>query len=176
MRNVNNFLAFCEIYLYKRKRLRYNMPKGGVAMNKHLIDLLKQARTDCGLRQKEVAEVLGIKDNTLSNWEKGRTEPDIDTFIKLCGIYGVNSSELLERSYSLKRQVQGLNPNSSELDFIKKYRSLDPRGQQAVEDTLNREFSYSANRVDADIATDMIKTIKKVEQNLINQPVPTDKK
>lgn len=176
MRNVNIFFAICEIYLYKTKIVGYNMPKGGGAVNKYLIDLLKQARIDCGLKQKDVAEVLGIKDNTLSNWEKGRTEPDIDTFIKLCEIYGVNSSELLERSYNIKRLSEKLKPNLSELEIIKKYRSLDPRGQQAVQDTLDREYGYSVNISNADIATDMMNITEKVDHHIINQRMLTDKK
>ena len=52
-------------------------------MNELLVDRLKHARAEQGLKQSDVAEKLGLKANTISNWEKGRTEPDIDSFVKL---------------------------------------------------------------------------------------------
>ena len=53
-------------------------------MNELLVNRLRIARTESGLKQQDVADKLGIKANTIGNWEKGRTEPDIDTFVKLC--------------------------------------------------------------------------------------------
>ena len=64
-------------------------------MNELLITRLRNARIENNMKQQDVADILGIKPNTLSNWEKGRTEPDIDTFVKLCDIYQIDCSSLL---------------------------------------------------------------------------------
>ena len=61
-------------------------------MNELLITRLRNARIENNMKQQDVADILGIKPNTLSNWEKGRTEPDIDTFVKLCDIYQIDCS------------------------------------------------------------------------------------
>ena len=92
-------------------------------MNELLVNRLRSARTDKNMKQQEVADILGIKPNTLSNWEKGRTEPDIDTFVKLCDIYEIDCASLLSDVYAFK-QIKS-EVSLSEFDHLKKYRSLD---------------------------------------------------
>jgi len=70
-------------------------------MNRVLVQALKDARLAQGMKQRDVAEALGVNDNTLSGWENGRTEPDLDTLIKLCSIYKLNCADLLEQAYEL---------------------------------------------------------------------------
>lgn len=106
-------------------------------MNELLIDRLRTARTKTGLKQSEVADQLGIKANTISNWEKGRTEPDIDTFVKLCDIYKIDCAALLSEVYTFERI--GLDISLEEYERIKKYRSLDPYDQETVNYILDRE-------------------------------------
>lgn len=107
-------------------------------MNELLIERLKSARTDKGLKQQDVAEQLGIKANTISNWEKGRTEPDIDTFVKLCDIYEIDCASLLSDVYAFKRISNDIS--LSEYNLIKKYRDLDDHGQETVSYILDREL------------------------------------
>lgn len=49
---------------------------------------LEAARINAGLSQREAAKRLGINVSTLSNWENGKTSPDVDKFRKLCDVYG----------------------------------------------------------------------------------------
>lgn len=109
-------------------------------MNEQLISLLKQARKDKKLTQLDVALKLGVKDNTLSNWEHGKTEPGIDTFIKLCEIYEVDSALLLEAAYNLKKQGKDLPLRRFEIDAMKKYRSLDESGKETVRLVFNAQY------------------------------------
>lgn len=106
-------------------------------MNELLIDRLKSARNERGLRQQEVAEQLGIKANTISNWEKGRTEPDIDTFVKLCDIYEIDCASLLSDVYTFKRIKSDIS--LIEYEHIKKYRGLDKHGKDLVDIVLAKE-------------------------------------
>lgn len=48
---------------------------------------LEAARVNAGLSQKEAAKQLGVNVTTLSNWERGKTSPDVDKFKKLCEVY-----------------------------------------------------------------------------------------
>ncbi len=116
-------------------------------MNELLVDRLKKARAESGLKQQDVAAQLGLKANTISNWEKGRTEPDIDSFVKLCDIYDVDCAALLSDVYAFKRI--GTDISLSEFDHIKKYRSLDPHGQQTVDIILDREAERVNQLLDA---------------------------
>lgn len=106
-------------------------------MNELLIDRLKTARISNGLKQQDVAEQMGIKANTISNWEKGRTEPDIDSFVKLCDIYKIDCASLLSDVYAFGRI--GTDISLSEYNHIKKYRALDEYGKETVNIILDRE-------------------------------------
>ena len=64
-------------------------------MNKYIIEKLKEGRSNANLKQSEVAKKLGVKANTLSNYENGVSEPDIDTFCALCDIYKLDPSDIL---------------------------------------------------------------------------------
>ena len=48
---------------------------------------LEAARVNAGMSQKAAAKEAGINVSTLSNWERGKTSPDIDKFKLLCSIY-----------------------------------------------------------------------------------------
>lgn len=117
-------------------------------MNELLVERLKTARTDKCLKQQDVAEQLGIKANTISNWEKGRTEPDIDTFVKLCDIYEIDCASLLSDVYAFKRISKDIT--LAEYNHIKKYRDLDSHGREMVDFVLEREherITSSKNKV-----------------------------
>lgn len=53
---------------------------------------LEAARVNAGLSQKEAATRLGVNVSTLSNWERGKTAPDVDKFKALCEIYNCPSN------------------------------------------------------------------------------------
>ena len=110
-------------------------------MNELLVERLKEARNNKGLKQQEVADQLGIKANTISNWEKGRTEPDIDTFVKLCRIYQIDCAALLSDVYAFKRISNDIS--LVEYEYIKKYRELDSHGREMVDFTLKKEYERS---------------------------------
>lgn len=47
-------------------------------------ELIRAARISKGLLQKDVAEMLGVKANTIAGYEAGARKIDIDTAVKLC--------------------------------------------------------------------------------------------
>lgn len=48
---------------------------------------LKAMRVNSGLTQKEAAEKIGIRRETLMSWEGGRTYPSAQKLRELCGVY-----------------------------------------------------------------------------------------
>ena len=53
---------------------------------KNLGRMIKEARESLRLRQWEVAEELNVARTSVSNWECGRTQPDLDTLRKLSAV------------------------------------------------------------------------------------------
>lgn len=58
---------------------------------------LKQLRQKKGLTQQKLAEILGIKRNTYSDWENGKTEPGFENLIKLADLLEVSIDWLFGR-------------------------------------------------------------------------------
>ena len=100
---------------------------------------LKLARTRKGLKQEELAKLVGKSKNVISNWERGDNKPDADTLFDLCDILDVDANYLLGWENN-----QNLSLSIDEQDHIKKYRSLDSLDKKAVDgllDTLSNRRS-----------------------------------
>lgn len=56
---------------------------------------LKQARKKCGgYTQKELAELVGVTEVTVSNWERGVTVPSIRLWKKVANVLGIKMQDL----------------------------------------------------------------------------------
>lgn len=55
---------------------------------------LKAARVNMGLTQIEAAKKLGISTQTLLNYEKGRTSPDVATLKRIEDLYEVSYRDI----------------------------------------------------------------------------------
>ncbi|MCC8085464.1 MAG: helix-turn-helix transcriptional regulator, partial [Clostridium sp.] len=113
-------------------------------MNQYLINALRDGRLRKGLKQSEVAEMIGVKGGTLSNYENGISEPDIDTFASLCEIYDLDYAFVLGEAYGLGVQGSDFSIKPSEIEYIKKYRDLDDHGRETVDIILDRESERTA--------------------------------
>lgn len=58
------------------------------------MDGLRQKRREAGLSQAELAEMLGVKQHTVSNYEIGRNEPSIAIFKRLIEIFKCHAEDL----------------------------------------------------------------------------------
>lgn len=56
---------------------------------------LEFLRIERGLNQQEIAELVGKKQNTISNWEAGRNDPDFDDLNKIIKFFDISVSEFL---------------------------------------------------------------------------------
>lgn len=60
---------------------------------------LKHFRRGKGYSQKQVAELLDISTTTYSGYERGSSEPDIETLVRLAYLYGVSTDLLLQKQF-----------------------------------------------------------------------------
>ena len=97
------------------------------------IDLiLKNTREDLDLTQIEVMNLTGINNKTLSGYENGVSEPDLETFAKLMNLYNLSADEVLEikRERGKDRQNASLTPTEQRL--LGYFRSLSPSRQDDI--------------------------------------------
>ena len=63
-------------------------------MNK-LNHTLKKLRQDKGMNQNQLAEQLHVTRQAISNWETGKTQPDIETLMQLADFFEVSVEQLI---------------------------------------------------------------------------------
>ena len=74
--------------------------KTGLPMQKPVLPRIcereKYYRESRGMEQKTLAEKIGVTKNTISNWEQGKSRPDINLLPALCQALGITVYELLD--------------------------------------------------------------------------------
>ena len=96
-------------------------------MNQTMLSLLRQARLNKGYTQEDSANKLGVKKNTISNYENGVSEPDMETYIKMCEYYETDPTDILRQAY----------PNTiySDIDYLK---YIPPHIRNVIQAYLNQ--------------------------------------
>lgn len=56
---------------------------------------LKAARANKNLTQAEAAKLIGVTVDTLSNYERGKSYPDVPVIKKMEQVYGLSYSDLI---------------------------------------------------------------------------------
>ena len=74
---------------------------------------IRNRRVDAGLSQEELAEQIFVTRQTLSNWENGKTYPDINSLLRLSSIFKVSLDELV------KGDLQKMKEQINSEDIIK---------------------------------------------------------
>lgn len=68
--------------------------------------ILKEKRKELNLTQQEVANELNVTRQTVSNWEVGKSYPDIPTLIELSNFYDVSLDYLLKGDEQFMNKVK----------------------------------------------------------------------
>jgi transcriptional regulator with XRE-family HTH domain len=67
-------------------------------MNERFIKNLKALRTGKGLKQEDLAVILGLSRSTITKYENDEREPDFNTLQKIADYFGVSTDFLLGRT------------------------------------------------------------------------------
>lgn len=92
-------------------------------MLKKIGEILKNAREDSDLTQLEVMKKTGINNKTLSGYENGIAEPDVETMVTLFNFYGISADEALEIK-SNKNGAVSLKVSGDEQELLGEFRKL----------------------------------------------------
>ena len=89
---------------------------------------IKKKRKEKRLTQGQLAEMVGVKDNTVSTWESGRV-PEAIYLYKICKALDISISDLFGE-YANERTKDGLSKELQEL--LKKAEDLNEEGQERL--------------------------------------------
>lgn len=79
---------------------------------------LKEARVNSGLTQEQVAEKIMVSRQTISNWENGKSVPDIVSVMNMSDLYQISLDELLKGDQSMKEKLE------KDVDIFKRNKRL----------------------------------------------------
>ena len=80
-----------------------------------------KARKRCGYTQAEMGKALGVNANTISSYERGRTQPSMDKIMKISEISGLSIGEIL--TYTDYHNVD--SPFNNIIEFFRTVNSND---------------------------------------------------
>ena len=112
--------------------------KTGKAVNTDIPVLcrnIRRFRERFGMEQKELASRIGVTANAISNWENGRSRPDINLLSGLCDALEVTLYDLLGL------EGPSLQYTAGEQLLIDRYRDLTPGHKLAVDGLVDTLYS-----------------------------------
>ena len=65
---------------------------------------IRSLRLSRGLKQSDLADILGVRQNTLSTWETGKYEPDSEALQNIADYFGVTVDYVIGRTDTLPRR------------------------------------------------------------------------
>lgn len=71
-----------------------------------LSEQIRSRRKDKGLSQEDLASLIYVSRQTISNWENGRTYPDIESLLLLSALFGVTVDELIRGDADNMRETK----------------------------------------------------------------------
>lgn len=103
---------------------------------------IKEARRKKGYTQKELADLIGAKHNSISDWENDKNKPDIDTIELLCGVLDIIPNYLMgNKTIKEQGEIAGsLIADIETIELIEKYNQLSENDRKAIKQII---FSLS---------------------------------
>ena len=112
--------------------------------NNYIAAILKTKRKEANLSVKAVLDQLrgfgvDISDKTLYGWERGHRQPDADTFLVLCRIYGIETLTGIQKTTPISKKASSFSDEA--IEIASNYDALDSWGKQAVRAVIGVELS-----------------------------------
>ena len=104
---------------------------------KRLYELRKRAN----LKQTELAEKIALKSSAISKYEKGLTQPSMETLIRFAELFHVSTDYLLGIS-SIPNPYTTENFTPKEVDIILKFRRLSKENKIRIDERMNTMLDH----------------------------------
>lgn len=121
-----------------------------------LKDKIRELRKERGMTQKEVAERLGIGGSTMTMYETGRREPNMETLIKIADFFDVSTDYLLGKTKAKNEKEVISRALVDDPELYNFWKKLSER------EDLQLLFKQTRNMDPKDIRT-IIRIIKAIE-------------
>ncbi|MFI3731142.1 helix-turn-helix domain-containing protein [Vagococcus fluvialis] len=83
-------------------------------------EILKEKRKEYQLTQEQVSEKIFVSRKTISNWETGKTTPDIESLIRLANLFDLSLDNLLLEGSDVVKKIK----KQQQLSILIKWHAL----------------------------------------------------
>ncbi|HHY25278.1 MAG TPA: helix-turn-helix transcriptional regulator [Desulfitobacterium dehalogenans] len=90
---------------------------------------LRKYRERRGITQKQLANHLGVRDNTISSWEKGTNSIDISTLLIICNFLEISLDDIYGIS---DKKISPVELTEDELALLSYFRKLSHDNRMKV--------------------------------------------
>lgn len=104
-----------------------------------MVENLKKLRVEAGLSQQQLANVVGVSQQSINKYENHGVEPDIATLIALAKCFNTSVDYLIGNT-QIKHKYEIIHPtdlNQEERKMIESYRKATDRDKQIINLVLN---------------------------------------
>ena len=67
---------------------------------------LKNSRMNAGMTQEQIAEQINVSRQTISNWENGKSLPDVISLMKISDLYQISLDDLLKGDSKMMEKIE----------------------------------------------------------------------
>lgn len=107
-----------------------------------MLENLKALREAAAVSQKQLAEAIGVSQQSINKYENHNIEPDIETMIRIADYFDTSVDYLIGHT-SIKHKIENVTAyelNEEESRIVDRYRKLSPKQRFCVETVMD---SYS---------------------------------
>lgn len=104
-----------------------------------MLENLKALREAAAISQKQLAEVIGVSQQSINKYENHNIEPDIETLIRIADYFDTSVDYLIGHT-SVRRKIEETHPcdlNSTEQKIIDGYRNLSSKQKDCILTVIN---------------------------------------
>ena len=99
-----------------------------------MLENLKKLREEAGISQKQLAEFIGVSQQSINKYENHNIEPDIDTMIRIADFFNTSVDYLIGHT-DLRRKIEptlAYELNTDECFVIEGYRKLSRKQKDCI--------------------------------------------
>lgn len=76
---------------------------------------IKELRTNRGMTQQEMGNMLEVSKQSVSNWENGNIMPSIELLVRISDLFQVSTDYILDRDNNLTLDITDLDSSQKEI-------------------------------------------------------------
>lgn len=122
--------------------------------------MISRLRTEKGLSQRDLADLLGVSNGAIGMWETGKRQPDLDTVKKISSFFGISIDYLMGNPQSsIDYSNYQMDTSEFALDFKMRIRDLMAE-QKISEDAFAERAGFNREETDSYLYGNRIPSIE----------------